>query len=198
MNVRSPRAELLNQWVDSLLALKPEDALKYLPDPFEFPVALTRELATAKTWLRDRTDLEMGHRAGIVASADAKRLRAWGLDTNVLRQEKAWADWFLRPAGDVRSSNQLEVPASNFDCQGLELDWTCLAWGNDVSLASSLRSWRVRQFRGSRWQSANMTKGQYILNSYRVLLTRARRGQVIWFLARMATMRHSNQVTSMT
>jgi hypothetical protein len=137
-------------------------------------------LESAKAWLKDRSGPDAEFRTGLIASADARRLRAWGLDTNALRQDKAWADWFLRPNGDVRSSNQLEVPASNFDCQGLELDWACVCWGNDLLLDPLGTGWRVRQFRGSQWMRANAQKSRYTLNSYRVLLTRARRGQIIW------------------
>lgn len=181
MNVRSPRAERLNRWVDSLLALDLSEARSSMPDAREFPLVMTRSLATAKSWLKDRADPGMQHHAGLVASADARRLRAWGLETNLLKQDRGWADWFLREAGDVRSSNQLEVPATNFDCQGLELDWVGVCWGNDfVPRGALLPAWSVRQFRGTRWVSANEEKSNYILNSYRVLLTRARRGQVIW------------------
>jgi hypothetical protein len=147
MNVRSPRADRLNSWVDAVLDLDAAKAKKNLPDPVEFPIGLTRDLAIAKAWLKDRAD--DSDRSGLVASASARRLRAWGLDTNVLRQDRAWADWFLRPRGDVRGSDQLEVPATNFDCQGLEMDWVAICWGNDLVKASS--RWHVRQFRGTRW-----------------------------------------------
>jgi hypothetical protein len=130
----------------------------------------------AKKWLRERARNEFTH--GLVASAEGKRLRAWGLDTNELRQEKAWAYWFLNGAGDVRSSAQLEVPATSFDCQGLELDWVGVCWANDLYVDDE--NWRARRFVGTRWTNANAEKSRYILNGYRVLLTRARRGQVIW------------------
>jgi hypothetical protein len=178
MNVRSPRAEKLNEWVDALLMLDVKHARACLPDPREFPLVLTRDLTEAKIWLRDRTAID--DRCGLVACSEARRLRAWGLDTKVLRTDRAWADWFLRPAGDVRSSLQLEVPATNFDCQGLELDWTGICWGNDLVPEAGSTNWRVRRFVGSTWQRANAEKAQYIINSYRVILTRSRLGQIIW------------------
>jgi hypothetical protein len=184
MNVRSPRAERLNQWVDALLSLDLSAARSAVPDAREFPIGVTRELAEAKKWLRERAGEDFTY--GLVASAEGKRLRAWGLDTNELRQERAWANWFLKGVGDVRSSSQLEVPATSFDCQGLELDWTGVCWGNDFSAADG--QWRVRQFRGTRWMNANEQRARYILNGYRVLLTRARRGQVI-FVPRPANSR---------
>jgi len=178
MNVRSPRAERLNHWVDQLLNLDLDRAREAFPDPHEYPMVFTRDLEAAKRWLRDRRDGT--DRAGLLASAEARRLRAWGLDTKVLRQERAWADWFLWEPGDIRSSNQLEVAATNFDCQGLEIDWAGVCWGNDLVFDPQLHQWRISQFRGSNWQRANEERSRFTLNGYRVLLTRARRGQVIW------------------
>jgi hypothetical protein len=178
MNVRSPRAERLNQWVDSLIDLRIADARQALDSIVDFPLVLTRNLGDAKDWLRDRTDED--HRCGLLANADSRRLRAWGLDTRSLKTGKAWADWFLKPKGDIRSSNQLEVPASNFDCQGLELDYVGMCWGSDLTHDSSENRWRTRKLRGTKWQEARNTARNYMLNSYRVLLTRARKGMVIW------------------
>lgn len=180
MNVRSPRAERLNLWVDAVLNLDVEAARDAFPDPHEFPMALTRSLDQAKDALRRLSDEEQ--RMGLVASADARRLRAWGIDPPRLRQEKDWANWFLKPRGDVRSSNQLEVAATNFDCQGLEIDWAAVCWGNDLIPEARLSGdrWKVRRFIGSRWTRANEERARFIINGYRVILTRARRGQVIW------------------
>ncbi|MDA0271112.1 MAG: DUF2075 domain-containing protein [Chloroflexi bacterium] len=179
MNVRSPRAERLNQWVDALLRHDLDTARSAFPDPAEFPMVLTRSLDDARRWLRDRADVD--HRAGLIASADARRLRAWGIDTRTLRQEKSWADWFLKPRGDVRGSDQLEIAATNFDCQGLEIDWAGVCWGNDFVPSVGLPSeWRARRFTGTSWSRVNDERAQFILNGYRVNLTRARRGQIIW------------------
>lgn len=178
MNVRSPRAERLNRWVDQLLDLDLAGARSHLPDQRDFPLVMTRDLSAAREWLRDRNAAEPKHRTGLLVSADAKRLRAWGLDTQTLQRERKWADWFLRDPGDVRGSDQLEVAATNFDCQGLEIDWAGIVWGNDLVPAPD-RAWTARQFRGTKWQNANAERARYIVNAYRVLLTRARRGQVI-------------------
>lgn len=180
MNVRSPRAERLNLWVDELLALNVEAARAAFPDPHEYPMVITRSLEAAKQWARAVSDEQQ--RMGLVASAEARRLRAWGVDTRVLRQEKGWADWFLKPRGDVRGSDQLEVAATNFDCQGLEIDWAVVCWGNDLVPEQRFgrAAWRTRRFLGSRWTRASEERSRYIVNGYRVILTRARRGQVIW------------------
>ena len=178
MNVRSPRAERLNQWVDHLLAKNVRGAAACIPDQHEFPMALTRDLETARDWLRDRAAPD--ERYGLLGSAADRRLRAWGLDPRALRQERGWADWFLKPDGDVRSSCQLEVPATAFDCQGLELDWSGVCWGSDFTPTGPGDAWRTRKFSGTSWQEARGPSRQFLINGYRVLLTRARRGQVIW------------------
>lgn len=164
--------------MDSLIDLRITDARKAFHSIVDFPLVLTRNLEDAKDWLRDRTDED--HRCGLLANADARLLRAWGLDTRSLKNDSAWANWFLKPTGDIRSSNQLEVPASNFDCQGLELDYVGMCWGSDLTYDSSSDIWRTRKFRGTQWQKARDAARNYMLNSYRVLLTRARKGMVIW------------------
>lgn len=189
MNVRSPRAERLNQWVDAILRLDWRTATAAFPDPSEYPMVMTRDVEAAREWLRDRGrmdeidaitgDPDQRTRTGLLISAEARRLRAWGLDGQLLRRERDWANWFLRPVGDVRGSDQLEVPATNFDCQGLEIDWAGIVWGNDLVPETSADAWEVRQFKGSRWQRAKGERARYIVNGYRVILTRARRGQII-------------------
>ena len=178
MNVRSPRAERLNAWVDRSLTLRLDDAREALPDRREFPLVLTRSLESAKEWLRDRRAIDADQRTGLLMSADARRLRAWGFDLT-LRREKKWADWFLKPHGAVRGSDQLEIAATNFDCQGLELDWACVLWGNDLVPDASFKQLDARQFKGTKWQKANAERSKYIVNGHRVILTRARRGQII-------------------
>ena len=178
MNVRSPRAERLNTWVDRSLVLRLEDARAVFPDPREFPLVLTRSLDSASEWLRDHRSIDADQRTGFLMSADARRLRAWGFDLT-LRREKKWADWFLKPVGDVRGSDQLEIAATNFDCQGLELDWAGVLWGNDLVPDKLFTGLEARQFKGTKWQKANAERSKYIVNGYRVILTRARRGQII-------------------
>ena len=112
------------------------------------------------------------------------RLRADGLElSSGFRQgnRDIYVNWFLNHPPDIRSSNQLEVAASEFECQGLELDWVGLCWGGDFSYEVTTGGWTFRNFSGSRWGSLkNEIDRQYLLNTYRVLLTRARRGLVLW------------------
>lgn len=123
-------------------------------------------------------------RAGLVASSGALRLRADGLElSSGFRQgnRDMFVHWFLAHLPDVRSSNQMEVAASEFECQGLELDWIGLCWGGDFSFDAASGSWAYRNFSGTRWGNLkNEIDRKYLLNTYRVLLTRARQGLVLW------------------
>ncbi|MDW7674813.1 MAG: DNA/RNA helicase domain-containing protein [Bacillota bacterium] len=88
-------------------------------------------------------------------------------------------NWFLNPKDDTRSSFFLEDTATEFDIQGLELDWTCVAW--DADLRFDNEKWTYQRFRGTKWQNINNEEGIiYLKNAYRVLLTRARQGMVIF------------------
>jgi hypothetical protein len=140
----------------------------------EFPIVLTRNLQHAREWLMSRR--RGRRRIGLVASSGSRRLRAYGLDVTA---ELDVENWFLNGPEDVRSSHYLEVPATEFGIQGLELDWTCLCWGGD--LYPQAREWVYRAFRGTQWQQIRDSSTQrYIVNKYRVLLTRAREGMIIW------------------
>lgn len=95
------------------------------------------------------------------------------------RKGFSYEDWFLTKSSDIRASCQMEVPATEFECQGLELDWTCVCWGGDLVREST--QWTPSTFRGSSWNRIREPADQqYALNKYRVLLTRARKGMVIW------------------
>ena len=89
------------------------------------------------------------------------------------------AKWFLAPTDDVRSCDALEDAATEFDVQGLEIDWTCLCW--DANYRREGVAWQALQFKGTRWRSVNdAARCTYVANSYRVLLTRSRQGMVVF------------------
>lgn len=181
VGVRSFRAQRLAEWVDAVLALDIERARSLVPDRREFPLYFTRDLELAKAWLRARSEPDDGQRAGLIATSEDQRLRAYGLErSSAFRLDYSFEKWFLMPPVDVRSSHALEVAASEFECQGLELDWVGLCWGGDLS-PSNLGGWEYRKFRGSVWQQVRGDgERTYVRNRYRVLLTRARLGMVIW------------------
>jgi hypothetical protein len=114
-------------------------------------------------------------RAGVVASSGAKRLRAEGLGVQAASVEH----WFLDRWPDVRAADALETFATEYDCQGLELDVVGLAWGGDFRRGAE--GWQPRAFSGTRWQAVRKPEDQaFVANTYRVLLTRARYETVIW------------------
>ena len=178
VSVRSPRAQHIADWVDNVAIGRAAEAACVLQHAGEFPVVLTRDLDVARAWLRDRSRGD--RRCGLVASSSSLRHRAYGLElSSSFRRGYRYADWFLGRVDDVRSSFQLEVAASEFECQGLELDWVGLCWGGD--LVRSEGAWHFRRFVGRRWQNIRKKeRRRYLLNTYRVLLTRARLGMVIW------------------
>lgn len=121
-------------------------------------------------------------RYGLVASSRARRLRAEGL--GVLLNAAAGneiAQWYLNPRGDIRSSYALEVPANEYTCQGLELDFVCVCWGGDLLWSDSALNWVFSRLSGTSWQRLREQGAQrFLSNSYRVLLTRAREGLILW------------------
>lgn len=178
VSIRSFRADRVSAFVAALLAEDAEAAANLRPDPSLFPIWQTRDLALARSWLRRQRRAE--ERAGLVASSNAMRLKPEGLHV------KAPIDvchWFLNGNDDVRSSNALEDAATEFDVQGLELDWVSVAW--DLNYRRSGNAWLAREFRGTKWQAIKsvtngLSRADYVKNVYRVLLTRARQGMVIF------------------
>jgi hypothetical protein len=181
VGVRSLRAQRLAEWVDAVLTLDIERAWSFVPDRREFPLHFTRDLEKAKAWLRARSQPANGQRAGLIATSEDQRLRAYGLErSSAFRLGYSFEKWFLMPPSDTRSSHVLEVAASEFECQGLELDWVGLCWGGDFTL-SDRGNWEYRKSRGGGWNQVHSdAKRTYVRNRYRVLLTRARLGMVIW------------------
>jgi hypothetical protein len=138
-----------------------------------YPIVLTRDLAKAKQWLRSKS--RGSERYGIVVSSQANRLKPFAID---VRLKPNPIHWFLAEKTDVRSSYYLEDVSTEFDIQGLELDWVCVTWDADFRYAGD--RWNHHSFCGDRWQKINKSERQiYLKNAYRVLMTRARQGMVI-------------------
>ncbi len=180
--VRNHRAQRWIEWVNEFLSLRFDIARTHFPVTEDFPCYVTRELTTARACLRMHHRLDPMDRTGLVATSMDLRLRADGLErSSGFRLNFPYEKWFLEPGLDVRSSYSLEVAASEFECQGLELDWVGLCWGLDLTPLELGDAWDYRKFRGARWQNVqNEAERDFTLNRYRVLLTRARKGLVIW------------------
>jgi len=130
-------------------------------------------LDQAKTWLRSQA--RGSERYGIVVSSNAYRLKPHAIDVRVNVDP---VHWFLHDKDDVRSSYFLEDVATEFQVQGLELDWICVTWDADFRYGAD--DWGSYEFKGTKWQKVRMAeRHQYLINAYRVLLTRARQGMVI-------------------
>ena len=175
VSMRSFRAESVSEFVKALLDLEIAAAREaYARLAGRFPIAITRDLEIAKQWVR--THARGSERYGLVASSKAQRLKPHAIDIRVSINP---VHWFLNDKDDTRSSYYLEDAATEFQVQGLELDWTCVTWDGD--LRHSNVGWSYHDFRGDRWINiANSDNRNYLRNAYRVLLTRARQGMVIF------------------
>ena len=174
VSMRSFRAENVSQLVKQVLDLDHVSAKITLQQIAErYPIVLTRDLNKAKAWLRGKA--RGSERHGIVVSSAADRLKPLAID---VRLKPDPVHWFLAGKDDVRSSYYLEDVATEFEIQGLELDWACVTW--DADFRYSDNGWRHYSFRGNCWQRINKADRKlYQKNAYRVLLTRARQGMVI-------------------
>jgi len=180
VSVRSIRSAAAAPWVDAVLRGDVGAAAAITAAAGGVPFLLTRSLPAMRTSLRQ---LARGQRrAGLVCSAGAKRLRADGVWPNFPHLDAAaMSHWFLDRWPDVRASDALELPATQFACQGLELDHVGLCWGNDLIRQSGRLPWLARAFVGTGWQVMRQLAAiAYQVNTYRVLLTRARYETVIW------------------
>jgi len=174
VSIRSFRSEKIALFVQKLLDDNPIEANSiYNSIKNNYLICLTRDLKKAKNWLKKSA--KGSERIGIIASSGARRLKAEGIN---VKNEISPADWFLNPKDDVRSSYFLEDIATEFDIQGLEIDFACLAW--DINLYYD-NGWKYQNFKGNKWYNVNKEASKkYLLNAYRVLLTRARQGMVIY------------------
>lgn len=182
VSIRAFRAEQLNRWVNAVLVGEAEQAALIAAEMREFPIRLSRSLSVVRAWLREKA--RGLRRCGLLASSGGMRLRADGVEVSSgFRQgnRDLYTHWFLADIGDVRASNQLEVAATEFECQGLELDWTGVCWAGDFVFDRETNAWRYQTFAGTRWREVPRSSDRaFMLNTYRVLLTRAREGLAIW------------------
>ncbi|MGV8057512.1 MAG: DUF2075 domain-containing protein [Smithellaceae bacterium] len=174
VSMRSFRAENVSLLVKQLLELDIAGARSILEAiEGKFPIVITRDLTKARQWLKNQA--RGTERYGIVVSSQAERLKPHAID---VRTPVDPIHWFLDPKDDVRSSYYLEDVATEFQVQGLELDWVCCTWDADLRWAGN--EWEYWSFRGNKWMHIRKKDRQnYLKNAYRVLLTRARQGMVI-------------------
>ena len=174
VSMRSFRAERLANWVEHVLHFHVEEARKeYEKLSPKYPIVLTRDLDKAKDWLKQHA--RGSERYGLIVSSKAARLRPLAID---IQRKINVVSWFLGKRDLVSSSYFMEDSATEFDIQGLELDWTCVVWDGDMRYNNG--KWEHHQFNGKNWGDIKDEQNQiYQENAYRVLLTRARQGMVI-------------------
>jgi len=174
-SIRSFRSENVAKFVKAILDRDKDTATKlFLELEQKYPIVITRNIIKAKEWLKQKA--RANERFGIVASSKALRLKPYGIFVELKVDPK---NWFLNPKDDVRSSYFLEYVATEFDIQGLELDWICVGWDADFRFLN--QDWNYYQFRGKDWQKIRDVENMlYLKNTYRVLLTRARQGLIIF------------------
>ncbi|HTQ96664.1 MAG TPA: DNA/RNA helicase domain-containing protein, partial [Candidatus Acidoferrum sp.] len=175
VSIRSYRAEKLAALVDAVIDGEISIARElYAAVCRDYPLVVTRSLDGARQWLRGKA--RGTERFGLVAASGAIRLKPEGIN---VRSDIDAAKWFLNTKEDIRSSYYLEDVATEFDIQGLELDWTGVCWDADFRREGG--KWSLYNFKGTEWQDVkNRSRRVYLANAYRVLLTRARQGMVIF------------------
>ena len=173
VSMRSFRAENLAKFVHKLLDRDIDAAREAYKTLDKYPIVLTRSLDKAKRWLKENA--RGSERYGMIVSSQAERLKPLAID---VRFKPDVVHWFLDDANDVRSSFYLEDVATEFDVQGLELDWSCVVWDGDFRYTPD--GWSHHSFCGDKWQNINKPERKaFQKNAYRVLLTRARQGMVL-------------------
>src|SRR5262245_31699584 len=174
-SMRSFRSEKVSAFVKAVLESDTVTDRTLFNDVMRrYPIAVTRDLGRAKTWIRNHA--RGSERYGLVASSQAQRLKPHAIDVRV---DVDPVQWFLNDRRDTRSSFYLEDAATEFQLQGLELDWVCVTW--DADLRRLGECWQYHSFRGDAWTTIHKDdRKRYVLNAYRVLLTRARQGMVIF------------------
>ena len=176
VSIRSFRSEKLSEFIHAVLDIENKKA-KFLYQNHiknHYPIKITRDFNKAKEWLKKQ---RLGNeRTGVIASSGAYRLRPFGINT---KSKIDPSIWFLNDKDDIRSSFFHEEIATEYDIQGLELDYTCVCWDGDFYFDNN--QWVFKKFSGTKWQNINQEiKKRYLLNTYRVLLTRARQGMIIF------------------
>ena len=174
-SVRSFRTPDLAAFVKAVLDANTSEAQRlYQRLRDKYPIVITRDLRKAKSWVRDKC--QGTTRYGLLASSGGLRLKPEGI---FVKNEIHVANWFLNGKDDVRSSYMLEDVVSEFDIQGLELDYSIVAWDADYRYING--EWTYNNFVGNRWTNISSDERRlYLKNAYRVLLTRARQGMAIF------------------
>lgn len=192
---RTPRSEKVSEFIQELLECNKERAAAlYSELKSRYKIYLTRDIETAKAKLRERHEQltpmngdKNETRMGMLMSSNAERLRPYGYaSSGANKSNSKVASWFLDTDEYVSSSNFLEIALDEFCVQGLELDLDVVMWDGDFRYNPETSDWDYFKFNGRVWSPVDKTKSNYEIqqfymkNAYRVLLTRARKGMIIF------------------
>lgn len=181
VSLRSYRAEKLSAFVHDLLEIdnRAKDIYSEIKD--RYPIVLTRDMEKAKRWLHEKA--RGTEKTGVLITKESARYKPLGIHVLMNDDDNA-VHWFLEDKSDTRSSNYLEDAATEIQVQGLELDYTCVLWDADMQYNDG--RWQFFRFNGKdKWSELKadtenkQEQMKYMLNAYRVLLTRARAGMII-------------------
>ena len=175
VSMRSFRSEKQAGFVKALLDCDRESATSLYEElKGKYPIFITRNLDIAKNWVRKQS--RGSERYGMMATSAAERLRTRGIwAANDIKPIK----WFLEGKEDVDSSFHLEVTATEFAVQGLEIDYGIVAWDGDMRYDNG--EFIYKRFTRNMWCNVNSEdRRRFMKNAYRVLLTRSRQGMIIY------------------
>ena len=182
VSLRSFRAEKLSKFVNELLNFDDNAINTYKEIKDKYPIYITRDMEKAKEWLHSR--VRGTERTGVLITKESARFKPLGIHVLDSGDENA-IHWFLDDKQNVNSSNYLEDAATEIQVQGLELDYTCVLWDADMRYNNNEWKYFSFNYKNSKWNEqkgeteSNQEKIKYMLNAYRVLLTRARSGMII-------------------
>jgi hypothetical protein len=178
VSLRSKRAEKLNLWISNLLDgnLAQANSIAENMRIQLFPIYLTRDLELAKTFINDRFMDSPDARYGLLASSHAKLLVKFGIKNDFWNSKFIKiGPWFNESKENPHSGSSFNLPATEFHCQGLELDMPIVCWGEDFKWTGT--EWLISP---KRRRDFIEDPEQLLKNTYRVLLSRGREGMVIY------------------
>lgn len=175
VSLRSFRTPYLSNFIKATLDLDVATAKQFYEKiKDKYPIKITRNIIKAKNWVKNKS---MGsQKYGLLASSGALRLKPEGI---FVKNKINVCNWFLKNKEDVRSCYALEDVVTEFDVQGLEVDYSIVCWDADFRITDG--KWSYKKFRSSEWINILRDEDKsYLKNTYRVLLTRARQGMIIF------------------
>ncbi|WP_298830102.1 DNA/RNA helicase domain-containing protein [uncultured Planococcus sp.] len=176
-SLRSHIAEDVSQFATMLLGGSLDEAGTLLQNIYDqqFSIYLTRDLEKAKRYVKNRYFEDQNKRYGLIASSRSKILPRFGVDTSFQGTSNVnIAKWFNEDPLNAESGCSLKTVATEFSCQGLELDFPIVSWGEDLVWKNG--KWSSNNHRNPKAKDAHLLR----INSYRVLLTRGRDGMIIY------------------